>query len=340
MQRCLQLAANGRGMVSPNPMVGAVVVYDGRIIGEGFHVKYGKAHAEVNAIRSVKDKSLLKNSTIYVSLEPCSHYGKTPPCAQLIIESKIPRVVIACKDPFPEVSGRGIKMLEDAQIDVVCGVLEQEAIRLNKEFITAQTKDRPYIYLKWAQTKDGFIDRERVDSSMEPLLISSDFTRMLVHKRRAEVASIMVGTNTVVKDNPSLTTRFWYGKNPARIILDRNGRLSPESKIYDDKANTIIFTEQKANIHAKNVRIEEIDFNNNLLENLFNVLKKLKINSILIEGGSILLQSIIDIGLWDEACVEISNTQIREGVKAPDIRKYKVNVNKWGASLVQNTKNR
>lgn len=333
MYRCLQLALNGKGFVSPNPMVGAVVVHKGKIIGEGFHREYGKAHAEVNAIASVKDKSLLKESTIYVSLEPCAHHGKTPPCAQLIIDNQIPRAVIACLDPFPAVSGRGVKMLQNAGIEVTIGVLEQEALTLNKEFFTAQKKDRPYIYLKWAQTKDGFIDKPRIEGETpQPTPISNNFSRMLVHKKRARVPAIMIGTNTAVKDNPSLTTRYWYGKNPIRVILDRQGRIPLDYTIFDGNVETIIFTENESLSDIKNVTYIQVPFNEDLLYNVFAILKRRKIVSVLVEGGCELLQSIIDKRLWDEAFIEISDITFDDGVRAPIIAGHILNELKWEAS--------
>lgn len=332
MYRCLELARNGRGFTNPNPMVGAVIVYDGKIIGEGYHRQYGKAHAEVNAIESLKDKSLLKQSVIYVSLEPCSHHGNTPPCAQLIIDSRIPRVVVACPDPYPAVSGRGIKMLHDAGTDVIVGVLENEAWQLNKEFFTAQTKGRPYIYLKWAQTQDGFIDKIRQDGeNPKPTPISNDFSRMLVHKKRSEVSAIMIGTNTAVNDNPSLTTRYWYGRNPVRIVLDRQGRIPADYTIFDGNVDTIVFTEKKVN-SRKNITYIQTDFNDNLLENIFEKLKLRKINSVLVEGGRELLQSLIEKQLWDEAYIETSRITFVKGVKAPVIEGIVLNNRKWGSS--------
>lgn len=334
IRRCFQLALNGKGYTSPNPMVGAVVVYQDKIIGEGYHRNYGGSHAEVNAINRVKDKSLLRESTIYVSLEPCSHYGKTPPCAQLIIDSHIPRVVVACLDPYPAVSGRGIKMLADAGIDVKFGILEQEAEDLNKEFFLAQTQDRPYIYLKWAQTQDGFIDKMREKGETpHPTPISNDFCRMLVHKRRAEVSAIMIGTNTAVNDNPSLTTRYWYGRNPIRIVLDRSGRIPSNYTLFDGKVETIIFTEATiVRPFIDKLSFESINFDGHLLENLFSSLKRRKINSILVEGGHQLLKSLIEKRLWDEAYVEISNKNFGEGVSAPFIEGLVVDEWMWGDS--------
>lgn len=321
MRRCFQLARNGKGYVSPNPMVGAVIVYNGKIIGEGYHREYGKPHAEVNAIDSVKDKSLLKDSTIYVSLEPCSHYGKTPPCARLIIDSDIKRVVVATPDPFEKVSGRGIKMLRDAGVEVTVGVLEQEALELNKAFFTAQTKHRPYIYLKWAQTKDGFIDKARIKGETPcSTPISNDYTRMLVHKLRAEIPAIMIGTNTAVNDNPSLTTRYWYGKNPVRIVLDRSGRIPFGYTLFDNKVRTIVFTENVAGKTSEGETVFiHVNFDNKLLNNILKELYVLKIDSLLVEGGRHLLQSFIDQNLWDEAFVETADMDFTDGIKAPVI---------------------
>lgn len=333
MYRCLQLSLNGKGFVSPNPMVGAVVVHNNKIIGEGYHRQYAKAHAEVNAIASVKDKSLLKESTIYVSLEPCAHHGKTPPCAQLIIDSHIPRVVIACLDPYPAVSGRGVEMMQKAGIDVNIGILEKDALALNKEFFTTQTKSRPYIYLKWAQTKNGFIDKNRNEDEVpQPTPISNDFSKMLVHEKRARVSAIMVGTNTAVKDNPSLTTRCWFGKNPVRIILDRQGRIPANYTIFDGAVDTIIFTEKQVLTAAKNITFIQVPFNENLLNNVFETLKKRKFNSILVEGGRELLQSIIDKRLWDEAFIEVSDITFDDGVKAPVITGQILDELNWGSS--------
>lgn len=321
MMRCLQLAENGRGYVSPNPMVGSVIVCDGRIIGEGFHQKYGEAHAEVNAVNSVKDKSLLTKSVIYVSLEPCSHYGKTPPCAQLIIDSKIPEVVVAVLDPNPLVAGRGVKMLQDAGVKVTVGVCENAAKELNKAFFTSQLLHRPYIYLKWAQTADGFIDKIRDKEGIkQPSIISNDFTKMLVHKRRAEIAAIMVGTNTVLYDNPSLTTREWYGKNPIRIILDRQGRILQNYSVFDAVADTVVFTELVIEeTISDRIRFLPLKFNEDALSKILIKLNELKIDSVLVEGGRYLLESFIKEGIWDEAFIEIADKKFEEGVKAPQI---------------------
>lgn len=322
MQRCLQLASNGKGYVAPNPMVGAVVVHDGKIIGEGYHRQYGKAHAEVNAINSVSDKNLLKESTIYVSLEPCSHYGKTPPCSQLIIDMGIPRVVVATLDPYHKVSGRGVKMLREAGVEVVIGVLEKEARLQNKEFFVSQTQSRPYIYLKWAQTSDGFIDKKRKEGeAIEPTPISNHLTKTLVHKLRSEVSAIMIATNTAVNDNPSLTTRFWFGKNPQRIILDRNRRIPDNYHLFDNSVNTIFFTEKvESEIVEDRTNFIPLNFDKDLIPSVLKELNKRKIDSLLVEGGATLLQSFIDLGAWDEAYIEVADKRFAEGTKAPNIQ--------------------
>lgn len=322
MQRCLQLACCGKGYVAPNPMVGAVVVCDGKIIGEGYHRQYGKAHAEVNAINSVSDKSLLKQSTIYVSLEPCSHYGKTPPCSQLIIDMEIPRVVVATLDPYHKVSGRGVKMLREAGVEVVIGVLEKEARLQNKEFFISQTQNRPYVYLKWAQTSDGFIDKKRKEGeAIEPTPISNNLTKTLVHKLRSEVSAIMIATNTAVNDNPSLTTRFWFGKNPKRIILDRSRRIPENYHLFDNSVDTIIFTEKVEQEHVNNnTSFIPVTFDENLVPSVLKELNKRKIDSLLVEGGATLLQSFIDLGAWDEAYIEVADKRFTEGTKAPNIQ--------------------
>lgn len=334
MRRCFQLATNGRGFVSPNPMVGSVVVYKDKIIGEGYHRSYGKAHAEVNAINSVKDRSLLKDSTLYVSLEPCSHYGKTPPCAQLIIDSQIPRVVIATLDPYPQVSGRGVKMLQDAGIEVVVGLLESKARSLNKEFFTAQTKGRPYVYLKWAQTSDGFIDKVRVEGETpQPTPISDDFSKMLVHKLRTEIPSIMIGTNTAMNDNPFLTARLWHGKNPVRIVLDREGRIPSDYNLFDGTIETLVYTEKAEHKEQRaGVRFVPVCFNSDVLSAILADLKQRRINAVLVEGGQYLLQNFIDKQLWDEAFLEIADVKFEKGVAAPTIKGEIVDEWKWGKS--------
>lgn len=318
MARCISLALREAGNVAPNPMVGAVIVHRGKIIGEGYHRKYGEAHAEVNAIASVKDESLLKEATIYVSLEPCSHYGKTPPCAELIIKKQIPRVVIGCLDPFPEVSGRGVKMLRDAGIEVVTGVMEKEARELNCAFMTFQEKQRPYIYLKWAQSADGFIDRIRTDNSLPAFVLSSPETLRRVHGLRAGVAAIMVGTQTALLDNPSLTVRHWAGQSPVRVVLDRSLRIPPHYHLLDGTVKTLVFTAGKAE-SQENVEYITIDFNGAVLQQVLHELYLRKLNSLMVEGGATLLGHFLEEDLWDRMFVETAPVCLGSGVKAPDI---------------------
>lgn len=316
MRRCIQLAQNGLCNAAPNPMVGAVIVCDGKIIGEGYHVRCGEAHAEVNAIRSVKDSTLLKRSTIYVSLEPCSHYGKTPPCADLIIEKQIPRIVIGCQDPFAKVAGRGIQKLKDAGREVIVGVLEQECKNLIRRFITFHTLHRPYITLKWAESADKYIDKCRKDG--KPAILSSPLTSMLVHKKRTEHGAIMVGTHTAQLDNPSLTVRNWHGRSPVRITIDRQIRLSPALHLFDGNFRTLLFTE-KQHPPQPNIEYIPIDFSQNALPQIMKYLYTQGLQSLLVEGGSVLLQSFINAELWDEIFVEESPLMLFSGVKAPEI---------------------
>lgn len=317
--RCIQLAKNACCNAAPNPMVGAVIVHNDLIIGEGYHIRCGEAHAEVNAIRSVKYKKLLKESTIYVSLEPCSHYGKTPPCADLIIETGIPKVVVGCKDPFSMVSGRGIEKLRQAGIEVIVGILEQECQQLIKRFVTFNTQKRPYITLKWAESADGFIDLKRTGGN--PVLLSSPLTSMVVHKRRAEHDAILVGRKTALLDNPSLTTRSWYGKNPVRLVIDKNLTLPKDLHLFDGNLRTIVFTQKEYNRKSSQTEYIQLDFARDILPQIMNVLYQRKLQSLLVEGGSILLQSFIRSGLWDEAYIETSPTRLNQGVKAPIIGK-------------------
>lgn len=316
IRRCIQLARNGMCNAAPNPMVGAVIVHNDRIIGEGYHARCGERHAEVNAIRSVKDESLLQESTIYVSLEPCSHYGKTPPCADLIIRKGIPRVVVGCVDPFSLVSGRGIQKLKDAGIDVKVGVLEAECRQLIKRFVTFNTQQRPYITLKWAESADGFIDINREEG--QPVVLSTPITSMYVHKQRAEHHAILVGRRTALLDNPSLTTRNWYGKNPVRLVIDKELTLPTSLKLFDGSAPTWIFTAQdKAS--TSQVIYFKLDFNRSILPQILQKLYENKLQALLVEGGSRLLQSFIDEGLWDEIYTEHSAKVLENGVKEPVI---------------------
>jgi len=322
MLRCLELAKNGLGNVAPNPMVGCVIVFDGKIIGEGYHQEYGKAHAEVNAIHSVKDNSLLKKSTLYVNLEPCAHFGKTPPCANLIVEHNIPRVVIGCVDSFSEVSGKGIEKLKAAGIEVAVGVLENESLALNKRFFTFHTKKRPYIILKWAETQDGFIDLVRPFDKLKVTntnnWITSPLSKQLVHKWRSEETAIMIGTNTALNDNPKLNVREWNGKNPVRVVVDLHNRLPQTLHVFDKSIPTLVFSLTKHG-EENNLTFVKINDSKNLIQEVLDELYKRNIQSIIIEGGAKLLQSFINQNLWDEARVFIGNKYFENGLKAPKL---------------------
>ena len=316
MRRCLELAKNGLGTTYPNPMVGSVIVYNDKIIGEGWHKKSGEPHAEVNAVNSVKDKSLLKKSTIYVSLEPCSHFGKTPPCCDLIIKNEIPNVVIGTVDPNVKVAGNGIRKLIEAGKNVQVGVLEAECNELNKRFFTFHQKKRPYVILKWAESKDGFIS-PLTKSEQKPVWITNEFSRQLVHKWRSEEQAILVGTNTAINDNPKLDVRDWTGNNPIRIVLDQTNRIPKDSHLFNNQVKTIIFSNSTTRINSENTIFEIIDFKQNLAEQILNVLYKHKIQSLIIEGGSKTLQTFIDQNLWDEARVFIGNQSFETGINGP-----------------------
>ncbi len=318
IKRCIELAKNGLGTTYPNPLVGSVVVHNDKIIGEGWHRKSGQPHAEVNAINAVKNKSLLKNSTIYVSLEPCSHFGKTPPCCDLIIENKIPNVVIGTIDPNIKVAGNGIKKLIEAGAKVAVGILETECKELNKRFFTFHEMKRPFVILKWAESQDGFI-APFTKSEQKPVWITNEYSRQLVHKWRSEEQAILVGTNTVIDDNPKLDVRNWTGNNPIRIILDQNNRVPKDNSIFDDRVKTIIFSGLKTNVSTENTTFELIDFKKNCAEQILNVLFKHQIQSVIIEGGSQTLQTFIDENLWDEARIFIGNNRFETGIKAPKL---------------------
>lgn len=315
--RCIQLAKNGRSNAAPNPMVGAVIVYNDTIIGEGYHIRCGEAHAEVNAIRSVKNENLLKESTIYVSLEPCSHYGKTPPCADLIISKGIPRVVVGCMDPFSLVAGQGIQKMRNAGINVTVGILEEECRQLINHFITFHTHKRPFITLKWAESADRLIDLYR--SSGFPYIFSSPLSSMLVHKRRSEHCGILVGRKTALLDNPSLTTRSWYGKNPTRMVIDKDLTLPNHLSLFDGSNPTIVFTRLRNIPTQPNIEYISLDFEQDILPQIMETLYHKKIQSLMVEGGSMLLQSFIDAGCWDEAFIELSPDYLKKGVKAPEL---------------------
>jgi len=301
----------------PNPSVGAVIVFEDTIIGEGYTSPFGGNHAEVNAINSVKNKSLLAKSTIYVSLEPCSHFGKTPPCCDLILKYKIPNVVVGSIDPNSKVSGTGIKRLQENGVTVVVGILESECNELNKRFFTFHNKKRPYIILKWAESQDGFIAPLSKDEQA-PVWISNVFSRQLVHKWRSEEQAILVGTNTVVDDNPKLDVRDWYGKNPLRIVLDKSEKITKNYHVKDNLIRTIVVTELEKNLIAStNCIYENAIFDLTLTKSIIHILYKYGIQSILIEGGRKTIQTFIDDNLWDEARVFISTIRLQDGVNAP-----------------------
>ena len=311
MRRCLELAKLGCGNVAPNPMVGAVLVFNNRIIGEGFHQQYGRAHAEVNCIDSVADadKKLIPSSTLYVSLEPCAHFGKTPPCADLIIRQNIRRVIIGCRDPFEKVDGKGIERLKAAGVDVEAGILEEECTRMNKRFFTFHAKQRPYVILKWVQTADGFIASTGKEN--DRMHISNAYSNRLVHKWRSEEASILVGTNTALYDDPELTTRLWTGQSPLRLILDMNLRLPAQLKVFDGSVRTIVFNSMKEE-EEKGLLYYRLTPNGSIVKQILDALYKLNIQSVLVEGGAKLLQSFIDAEKWDEARM-ITNRQMTLG---------------------------
>jgi diaminohydroxyphosphoribosylaminopyrimidine deaminase/5-amino-6-(5-phosphoribosylamino)uracil reductase len=315
MFRCLELAALGNSNVAPNPMVGSVLVYNNTIIGEGYHQQYGQVHAEVNCINSVKetDKHLIPQSTLYVSLEPCSHFGKTPPCSDLIIASGIKKVVVGCRDSYVEVNGKGIEKLLQNGIDVTVGVLEADCKNLNKRFFTFHEKKRPYIILKWAETANG----KMATNSNERLLISNDFSNRLVHKWRHEEAAILVGTNTALLDNPSLTNRLWHGKSPIRLVVDKHLQLPTSLHLFNQQQPTIVFNFIKQEVQH-NLSFFLLNTQQTLLEQIVQAAFQLHSQSILVEGGGKLLQSFIDSGLWDEARVIVNeNLILDEGLSAP-----------------------
>lgn len=317
MLRCIELAKNGLGTTYPNPLVGSVIVHDGKIIGEGFHYKAGQPHAEVNAVKSVVNQEYLKDATIYVSLEPCSHFGKTPPCADLIIEKGIKKVVIGSTDPNPKVAGRGIKKLMEAGCDLILGVLENECTELNKRFFKFHSKKRPYVFLKWAETADNFIaPKNETRNDTKPVWITNEFSRQIAHKIRAEEMAILVGTNTVLQDNPSLTVRDWSGKNPVRVVIDRTLKIPENFSVLDGKIETIVLNEIKSSEREK-LKFVKIDFSENLPKQICNVLFEKGIQSLIIEGGAKTLQTFIDSNLWDEALVFKSNISFGEGIWAP-----------------------
>ena len=331
IKRCLKIAKIGLGTTRPNPSVGAVIVHENTIIGESFTSPFGGSHAEVNAIRAVKNKRLLKEATMYVTLEPCSHFGKTPPCADFIVKHQLKKVVIGCLDTNSLVAGKGVKRLKNANIEVIVGVLEEACRKHHKRFFTVQEKKRPYIILKWAETKDGFVAPVS-KNEIKPIFISNVYSQQLVHKLRSEEHAILVGTNTALADNPKLNVRSWCGENPIRIVLDRTLRIPEHTNILDGSVQTIVFTEKsnseketrkEKGSFSENLIFEQIDFSKNLAKHICSVLYKHNIQSLIVEGGTQTLQNFIAENLWDEALVFVGDKSFKEGVKSPKIkRKY------------------
>lgn len=320
MQRCIELAQLGIGYVSPNPMVGAVIVHQGKIIGEGYHRQYGGPHAEVNAVNMVltnfaNAEDLLKESTIYVSLEPCAHYGKTPPCADLIIKHQIPNVVVGCRDPFDQVNGKGIEKLQAAGINVETGVLEKECRHINKRFFTRVKSQRPYVILKWAKTADGFF----APDYNRQFWISGPESRRLVHQWRAEEDAVLIGKNTAMIDNPQLNLRYWEGKVPKRVVIDRRLELSKDLNIYDQTVETLIFNEVKTDVEDNIKYIALEDFDRYVPHYILYQLYLQDIQSVIIEGGAHTLKSFIEAGLWDEARIFTGKSVLNKGISSPAI---------------------
>ena len=326
IKRCLEIAKNGLGNTRPNPMVGSVIVHNNKIIGEGYTSKYGGNHAEVNAINSVLNKNLLKEATLYVTLEPCSHYGKTPPCSNLIISHQIPNVVIGCIDDNEKVAGKGVEKLKKAGCNVTVGVLENECKNHHKRFFTYFNKKRPYIILKWAETTDGFI-APKTKNEKKPVWITNEYSRQLVHKWRAEEQAILVGTNTVTEDNPSLTTRNWFGENPIRIVIDREKKLTKDYAVFNNDSKTISITSK------------DINFSKNIAEQTCTILFKNNINSIIIEGGAKTLQTFINENLWDEARIFTGPVSFKSGIKAPNFSGELISEEKIGSDILKTYKN-
>ena len=329
IEKCISLARKGALDVSPNPMVGCVIVNDGEIIGEGYHKEFGKNHAEVNAINSVKDKSALRNSILYVNLEPCCHHGKTPPCTDLIIKYNIQKVVIGCKDTFSKVSGKGIKKLKDNSVDVIYGVLEKDCVELNKRFFCYHIKKRPYIILKWAKSKDNFIAPINQE---KPFWMTSEKSKKLVHSWRAEEDAILVGRKTVVADNPFLTVRTSKGKNPKRIIIDKELLLDIKSNVFDDQADTIVFNNIISTTIDKTTYLKA-DFNN-LNEDILNQLYNRNILSLIVEGGAITINNFIATNLYDEIRVFTADKLLKNGVNSPELP----DINLIETSIINNDK--
>lgn len=347
MQRCIELARKGAGSVAPNPMVGAVLLYNNEIIGEGWHQRYGEAHAEVNCVgQAVQNGQTgkLQESTLYVSLEPCAHFGKTPPCSDFIIKHKIPKVVIGCRDPFKEVDGKGIEKLKAAGVEVVVDVLKDECIELNKRFFTFHQRQRPYVILKWAQTNNGVIgaplnlpEGETLNSAHNRLLISNEITNRLVHQWRSEEAAILVGSKTALLDDPQLTNRYWLSeKQPVRLVLDRQLQLPHSLKLFNAEANTVVLNDVKQT-NEGTLHYEQLSGNGSVVQQVLEVLYQRKLNSVLVEGGAELLQHFINEGLWDEARIITNEALLVEaGIKAPTLQnELQTNEQQLGSDMIR-----
>jgi diaminohydroxyphosphoribosylaminopyrimidine deaminase/5-amino-6-(5-phosphoribosylamino)uracil reductase len=315
MQRCLQLARLGFGYTRPNPMVGAVIVHRHRIIGEGFHHRAGEPHAEINALASVREMELLSKSTLYVNLEPCSHYGKTPPCSEAVIRAGIPAVVIGTHDSDIRVAGNGIKRLKESGLEVRTGILPGECRELNKRFFAFHEMQRPYIILKWAQSKDGFLDRERTSAQIPPARITHPHWDMLVHQWRTQEDAILVGTNTALLDNPRLSARLWKGKQPLRLVLDRQLRLTEKHHLLDPTQPTLVLNASR-NDRKDNIEFKQLSFDGTLAPLLAELYRR-QVQSLIVEGGAMLLDSFLREGCWDEARVFTGTTLFGNGPKAP-----------------------
>lgn len=333
MERCIRLARCGEGNVSPNPMVGAVIVCDGRIIGEGYHRQYGGAHAEVNAVRAVADPALLSRSTLYVNLEPCSHYGKTPPCADLIIEKKIPRVVIGCLDPFPEVAGRGVRLLKNVGVEVTVGVAEEAALRLNERFIWFHRHRSPYVIAKWAQSADGYMDTCRVSSEEPPAVLSTPATQRQVHKLRTEVDAILVGARTALLDNPSLSARYWAGKSPVRLVIDPDLQVPRGAVIYNGAVPTVVFTRKEAG-PCTGVEFVSLLPGSDTVGQIKDFLYKRNLQTLLVEGGAGTLKRFFESGV-NEIRVEYTSKWLQSGVEAPRVPVEPVCTYPFGGSIIR-----
>ena len=333
MKRCIDLAKKAVGYTYPNPLVGSVIVHNGLIIGEGFHQKAGENHAEINAVNSVKNKALLKESTIYVSLEPCAHFGKTPPCANKIIETGFKKVVIGTLDSHEKVNGKGKKMIENAGIEVVSGVLETECQELNKRFFTFHQKKRPFIILKWAESGDGFLDKD-----FKPTQIGNSLTKQFVHQLRSEEHAILVGTNTALTDNPGLTTREITGRNPVRILIDLDLKVPENFNLYNNEAPTLVFNGVKDS-EESNIKLIKIK-KENFLENLMQKLYENQIQSVIVEGGSFTLQQFIDAEIWDEAIIiKNENLKLTNGTKAPEFHHENFETKNFRDNIIEFHKN-